>query len=77
MTMLTDEERAVLEARLTEADAALHKLRMGGQVVEVRTETESVKYAAADAGRLAAYVAQLRRQLGLTARAGAISVCFR
>jgi len=76
MTMLTDEERAVLETRLAEADAALHKLRMGGQAVEVRTETESVKYAAADVGRLAAYVAMLRRQLGRTPRAGAISVGF-
>ena len=70
-------QASLAQDRLTQAEDALHQLRTGARVVEVRTDTESVKYAPADAAGLAAYVAQLRRQLGEAPRAAAIGVRFR
>jgi hypothetical protein len=74
--MLTDADRATLQARLAEAETALHRLRTGAMVAEVRTETETVKYSAANLPGLVAYVADLKRRLGLLPRGGAIRVGF-
>lgn len=70
-------DTATLTARLAEAEDALHKLRTGRSVVEVRTETESVKYTPATIGALAAYVRELKIALGQSPRGGAIGVGFR
>lgn len=71
-------DKATLTAQLTEAEAALHDLRLGRAAVQVRTsDGKSVSYAAADAGQLQAYVNGLRRQLGQRRRGGAIGVNFR
>lgn len=70
-------DTATLTVRLTEAEDALHRLRTGATVVEIRTETESVKYAPAEVAGLAAYVRSLKQQLGLLPRGGAIGVSFR
>lgn len=75
--MLTDEQRAILQTRYDEASEALHKLRTGAMVVQIGTDTERLQYAAVDQARLAAYVASLQSQLGLTPRARAIGVSFR
>lgn len=56
---------ATLAERLAEAEAAHHALLTGRGVVEVTDSDGSrLRYAATDAGRLAAYVADLRRQIG-------------
>lgn len=70
-------DTATLTARLQEAETALHRLRMGATAVEVRHDDVAVKYAPADLGQLAAYVRDLKRQLGLTSRGRAIGVGFR
>lgn len=59
---------ATLQERLTEAEAAYHALNTGTAVVEVRDggNGDSIRYTAANAGRLAAYIADLKAQLGLT-----------
>lgn len=69
-------DTATLTARLAEAEAALHALRIGRAAVLVRTDTEQVTYAQGDAGALAAYCRELRCALGLTPRGGAIGVRF-
>lgn len=71
-------DKATLTARLAEAEAALHELRLGRSAVQVRTsDGKSVVYSAADAGQLQTYIGQLRRQLGLRSRGSAIGVSFR
>jgi len=77
MAALTDAERATLEARLAEAETALHMLMTGRQAVMVRTDTETVQYSLSDTARLSAYVRSLRAQLGRLPRGGAIGVAFR
>lgn len=52
---------------LAEAEAAYHKLLVGQAVVEFRDSNgETVRYQAANVARLAAYIADLKRQLGTT-----------
>lgn len=61
---------ATLQARLAEAEEALHQLSIGKKVVEVQTEGgERVRYQSydADVSRLRAYVVELK---GLIAEAG-------
>jgi hypothetical protein len=68
---------ATTAERLAEAEQVLHELAIGRSVVEIRTETETVKYTPADRERLEAYAAQLRRDLGRPRRARAVPVVFR
>ena len=69
-----------LQARLTEAEAALHALMTGTRVVMVQTDTKQVRYAESDQGNLRAYIAELRGQIqtlgGTGARRRAIGVRF-
>jgi hypothetical protein len=58
-------DRATIIARLREAEDALHQLMIGDKPVEVRDQNgEAVKYTPANAGRLRAYIAELKQQLG-------------
>lgn len=64
-TALTAEERATLTTRLSEAEAALHKLLMGTQArVVVESNGERVEFTAANAARLRAYIEELKVALG-------------
>lgn len=54
-----------LEDRLAEAEAAYHKLLTGRSVSEVVDQNgERVRYTTTNAFRLAAYIAELKNQLG-------------
>lgn len=71
-------DTATLQARLTEAEAALHDLRIGRGIVQVRSaDGEMVTYQPGDAARLSAYINGLKRQLGQRPRGQAIGVNFR
>lgn len=62
---LTPEERAVLEQRLAEAEAALHSLNLGTQArVIVDQNGERVEFSGANAARLRAYIEELKIALG-------------
>lgn len=51
---------ATQEELLTEAKDAYHRLMLGESVVEVRDQSgESIRYQAASAGRLLAYIRQM------------------
>jgi hypothetical protein len=52
------------QQQLTEAEAALHKLITGRQVVSVVVDGVQTQYSAADAARLRSYVQELRTELG-------------
>lgn len=55
---------ATLQERLNEAEAAYHDLQIGKSVrVFVDQNGERVEYSAANAARLAAYIADLKRQI--------------
>lgn len=53
-----------LTERLSEAEAAYHKLQIGESVAEVRDSNgESVRYTQANQARLRAYIADLKAQI--------------
>ena len=57
---------ALLQARLTDAEAAYHKLMTGQAMVEFRDSNgEQVKYNQSSIRALMAYITDLKRQLGL------------
>ena len=57
-----------LREKLAEAEQAYHDLMLGRSVrVVVDQNGERVEYTAANAARLAAYIADLKRQLGQSA----------
>ncbi|WP_439273556.1 gpW family head-tail joining protein [Pseudochrobactrum sp. HB0163] len=58
-------DRTILQARLTEAETALHKLMVGNATVQLSYQGESVTFTTADEGRLRLYIRELRMQLGL------------
>lgn len=65
------------EQRLEQAEAAYHSLMLGGSVrVVVDQSGERVEYTAANATRLAAYIDQLKRELGLLPSGGPAGVYF-
>lgn len=72
-------DTATLQARLAEAEAAYHALVTGRREVSVSytqgETTRSVTYTQADLARLAGYIMDLKRQLGL-GRRRAIGVRF-
>jgi hypothetical protein len=73
-------DAATLQARLDEAEAALHRLVTGSQVEELRLSageaSRAGRYTPADVNELRAYIGDLRRQLGQPTRRRAIGVLF-
>jgi hypothetical protein len=62
---LINADAMTTQERLTEAEKAYHDLMSGRAVVEVRDQNgEAVRYQAANAFRLAAYIQELKNQLG-------------
>jgi hypothetical protein len=61
---LTIQQRALLEAQLTEARAALHRIEIGGAEVSLSYNGESIAYSAATSGGLRVYIRGLEAQLG-------------
>lgn len=55
---------AILQARLVEAEAALHKLQIGQQAATVSYDGKSVTYSQARIADLQSYILNLRIQLG-------------
>lgn len=74
---LTPTERATYTARLADAEAQLH-LVLTGQAARVFVDQngERIEYTAANASRLQAYIAELRRLLGITTVTGPMKVWF-
>lgn len=63
---MTPQEREILLKRLTEAETAYHQLQLGMKTtVIVDQNGERVEFQTTTAGRLAAYIQELKRQLGL------------
>lgn len=62
---VTDENRATWTARLTEAETALHKLNTGSAVQSLSYDGESVTFTQTSAGRLRAWIGEMRVALGL------------
>lgn len=62
---LTPEQRAAIEAQLTDARAALHRLEIGHMEASVSYSGEQVTYSAADRASLRKYIRDLEAQLGL------------
>jgi hypothetical protein len=58
---LSPEDLATYQARLSEAEKALHSFMIGGQPVRVQDQSgESVTYNATNISRLKAYIAELK-----------------
>ena len=65
MTVLTTEQRAVLTARLADAEQAYHDFRMGNSArVFVDQNGERVEYAATNINGLRSYILELKGLLG-------------
>lgn len=60
---MTDTEG--LEARLAEADTALHQLMLGKKVVSVDYDGAATTFSKANEGQLRRYIRSLKRELGL------------
>ncbi|MBD9621879.1 phage tail protein [Ensifer sp. ENS06] len=75
---LTEQERAVLLARLADAREALHQLEIGRSEVSLTYNGEAMSFAAADRGSLRQYIRDLEAQLGQrrSARARGRGVIF-
>jgi hypothetical protein len=73
---------ATLQQLLSEAEAAYHALQLGKSAVEVRDSNgESVRFTAANASRLKAYIADLKAQVlaqetGIAKRVGPMRPIF-
>lgn len=63
---MTTTSRETLLSRLSEAESAYHRLQTGASArVIVDQNGERVEFVATTAGRLAAYIQELKRQLGI------------
>jgi len=70
-------DATTLQARLAEAEEALHRLLTGTAAVRLRFQERDTWFEAGDAGRLRSYIGELKAQLGLgKARQGARRVVF-
>lgn len=77
MAVLTDAQRIILEARLAEAELAYHQLALGQMArVFVDQNGERIEYSAGNKNFLVAYIADLKRQLGLATVSGPMEVYF-
>lgn len=77
MATLTAAERATLTTRLEEAEAAYHSVLMGRSArVFVDQNGERIEYTASNATRLAAYIAELKRQLDCTTATGPLNLWY-
>lgn len=75
---LTAEEIVTYTARLAEAEAALHKVLIGGHArVVVESNGERVEFTAANADRLRAYIEELKIALGKRTITGPMNVWMR
>lgn len=75
MTCLTPAQRIVLEARLADAEQQYHLLMTGQQAkVFVDQNGERIEYQQGSLVRLAAYIADLKRQLGVGSGMGPLNV---
>lgn len=74
---LTTAERATLTARLADAESSYHSV-VTGQAARVFVDQngERIEYTAANAARLSAYIAELKRLLGLSTITGPMRVWF-
>lgn len=76
-TALTPEQKAVLQTRLAAAELAYHNLCIGGQArVIVDQNGERVEFTAANSSRLAAYIADLKRQLATCSTGGPLRMIW-
>ena len=66
--IVTDDNRAMWQSRLDEAEGALHKLLVGQSATAIGYDGESVSYKPANIHQLQAYIARMRAALGLTTR---------
>lgn len=65
-TTLTTEQRTQYETYLSQAEAAFHQLRLGGQAkVVVDQNGERVEFTVARSSELRAYILELKTLLGL------------
>lgn len=55
---------ATLQARLAEAETALHQLSMGAKVQSVASDSGTVTYTPASVPALRTYILDLRQQIG-------------
>lgn len=66
-----------LEARLAEAESALHELMLGKTVVKLKDAGgDEVEYSRADQAKLEGYIAVLKQRLGKPGGYRAIGVVF-
>ncbi len=68
--------QAELEARLTEAEAALHRLLTGSRVEEIDSPSGRVRYTSANTGDLERYLAWLKQQIETTQRGNRKPILF-
>lgn len=61
-------DKAVLEARLLEAETARHKLLLGKTSTAMGFDGKQVTYKPADIGQLNLYIRQLKQDLGLSVK---------
>lgn len=77
---LSEQQIATLTTRLAEAEAARHRLMTGALQVAVEYDGYRQNFAQADVAKLDAYIAELRRDLGIEPPEGrrrrAIRVAF-
>lgn len=63
---MTPQDREILLKRLSDAETAYHQLMLGMKAsVIVDQNGERVEFQTTTSGRLAAYIQELKRQLGL------------
>lgn len=62
---ITDANRAAWTQRLADAELALHKLNTGSAAQKLAYDGESVDFTPASAGKLRAWIQELRFALGL------------
>ena len=75
MDILTPQRRALLQQRLDNAETQ-YDLLMTGQSAKVFVDQngERIEYAQASAAKLSAYIADLKRQLGIGGGMGPLNV---
>jgi hypothetical protein len=59
-------DKAVLQARLDQAEVAKHKLLVGQSATAVDYDGKKIAYKPTDIGTLNLYIRQLKQELGLT-----------